>query len=94
MNSTLQSRVAGLKWHHSIDLGGGLVTPGGKSLSLCTDEAGLIFDRVDLSGRTVLDIGAWNGFFSFEAKTARRGSSSRHRLLLLVASPYPRPGNL
>ena len=58
MNSTLQSRVAGLPWHHSIDLGGGLVTPGGKSLSLCTGEAGLIFDRVDLIGRTVLDIGA------------------------------------
>jgi tRNA (mo5U34)-methyltransferase len=72
MNSTLQSRVAGLPWHHSIDLGGGLVTPGGKSLSLCTDEAGLIFDRVDLNGRTVLDIGAWNGFFSFDAK--RRGA--------------------
>jgi tRNA (mo5U34)-methyltransferase len=72
MNSTLQSRIAGLKWHHSIDLGGGLVTPGGKSLSLCTGEAGLIFDRVDLNGRTVLDIGAWNGFFSFEAK--RRGA--------------------
>ena len=72
MNSTLQSRVAGLPWHHSIDLGGGLVTPGGKSLSLCTGEAGLIFDRVDLIGRTVLDIGAWNGFFSFEAK--RRGA--------------------
>jgi tRNA (mo5U34)-methyltransferase len=73
MNSTLQSRVTGLRWHHSIDLGGGLVTPGGKSLSLCTGEASLIFDRVDLNGRTVLDIGAWNGFFSFEAK--RRGSS-------------------
>lgn len=73
MNSTLQARVAGLPWHHSIDLGSGLVTPGGKSLSLCNDEAGRIFDRVDLNGRTVLDIGAWNGFFSFEAK--RRGSS-------------------
>jgi tRNA (mo5U34)-methyltransferase len=73
MNSTLQSRVAGLPWHHSIDLGDGLVTPGGKSLSICTGEAARIFDRVDLHGRTVLDIGAWNGFFSFEAK--RRGSS-------------------
>src|ERR1700722_10352324 len=72
MNSTLQSRLAELKWPHSIDLGGGLVTPGGKSLALCTHEASLIFDRVDLNGRTVLDIGAWNGFFSFEAK--RRGS--------------------
>jgi tRNA (mo5U34)-methyltransferase len=73
MTVDLQSRVAALPWHHSIDLGGGVVTSGGKSAALCKDEAALIFDRVDLSGRSVLDIGAWNGFFSFEAK--RRGAS-------------------
>jgi tRNA (mo5U34)-methyltransferase len=73
MTVDLQSRVAALPWHHSIDLGGGVVTPGNKSAALCNDEAALIFDRVDLSGRSVLDIGAWNGFFSFEAK--RRGAS-------------------
>jgi tRNA (mo5U34)-methyltransferase len=69
----LQSQIDAMYWHHSIDLGGGVITPGGKSPSLCTAEADLIFDRVDLNGRTVLDIGAWNGFFSFEAK--RRGAS-------------------
>jgi len=73
MTVDLQSRVAALPWHHSIDLGGGVVTPGNKSAALCNDEAALIFDRVDLSGRSVLDIGAWNGYFSFEAK--RRGAS-------------------
>jgi tRNA (mo5U34)-methyltransferase len=73
VNPDLQSRVAALPWHHSIDLGGGLVTAGNKSLPNCTGEANLIFDRVDLSGRSVLDIGAWNGFFSFEAK--RRGAA-------------------
>ena len=73
MNFSLQSRVAELPWHHSIDLGNGVVTPGGKSLGTCNAEASLIFDRVDLHGRTVLDVGAWNGFFSFEAK--RRGAS-------------------
>jgi tRNA (mo5U34)-methyltransferase len=73
MTDDLQSRVAALPWHHSIDLGGGVVTSGNKSAALCNDEAALIFDRVDLSGRSVLDIGAWNGFFSFEAK--RRGAS-------------------
>lgn len=72
MNASLQSRVAEFKWHHSIDLGGGVVTPGGKSSAMCSGEASLIFDRVDLSGRSVLDIGAWNGYFSFEAK--RRGA--------------------
>jgi tRNA (mo5U34)-methyltransferase len=73
MNSDLMSRVAALPWHHSIDLGGGVVTPGGKSLAICNAEAGLIFDRIDLKGRTVLDIGAWSGLFSFEAK--RRGAA-------------------
>jgi tRNA (mo5U34)-methyltransferase len=73
MSTDLQALVDGLPWHHSIDLGGGVVTAGNKSLSNCAGEANLIFDRVDLSGRTVLDVGAWNGFFSFEAK--RRGAS-------------------
>jgi tRNA (mo5U34)-methyltransferase len=73
MTVDLQSRVAALPWHHSIDLGGGVVTSGNKSAALCNREAALIFDRVDLRGRSVLDIGAWNGFFSFEAK--RRGAS-------------------
>jgi tRNA (mo5U34)-methyltransferase len=73
MTADLQSRVAALPWHHSIDLGSGGVTSGNKSAALCNDEAALIFDRVDLSGRSALDIGAWNGFFSFEAK--RRGAS-------------------
>jgi tRNA (mo5U34)-methyltransferase len=72
MTVDLQSRVAAFPWHHSIDLGGGVVTSGNKSAALCNDEAVLVFDRVDLSGRSVLDIGAWNGFFSFEAK--RRGA--------------------
>jgi tRNA (mo5U34)-methyltransferase len=69
----LGTRVAALPWHHSIELGNGIVTAGNKSLAICTAEANLVFDRVGLDGRTVLDIGAWNGFFSFEAK--RRGAS-------------------
>jgi tRNA (mo5U34)-methyltransferase len=73
MDVNLQARVAELVWHHSIDLGNGVVTPGGKSLAICNTEASLIFDRVSLTGRTVLDIGAWNGIFSFEAK--RRGAA-------------------
>jgi tRNA (mo5U34)-methyltransferase len=73
VNSTLRSRIAALKWHHSIDLGGGIVTPGGKSLAICNDEASRIFDRIDLVCKSVLDVGAWNGVFSFDAK--RRGAA-------------------
>ena len=43
----LPARVAELSWHHSIDLGNGVVTPGGKSLDICNAEASLIFDRVN-----------------------------------------------
>jgi tRNA (mo5U34)-methyltransferase len=68
MTVDLQSRVAALPWHHSIDLGSGVVSPGGKSLATCKAEANRIFDRIDLTGRSVLDVGAWNGAFSFEAK--------------------------
>lgn len=73
MNADLQSQVSKFPWHHCIDLGGGVITPGGKPLAICQEEASLYFDRVALDGLSVLDIGAWNGFFSFEAK--RRGAA-------------------
>jgi tRNA (mo5U34)-methyltransferase len=59
-------------WWHSIDLGNGIVTPGVKTREFHRQEAALIFDRVKLLGQSVLDIGAWNGFYSFEAE--RRGA--------------------
>lgn len=66
----LASEMRSINWFHTIDLGGGLMTPGkdpsGQKL------ATLDFPT-DLSGKTVLDIGAWDGFFSFEAE--RRGAS-------------------
>jgi tRNA (mo5U34)-methyltransferase len=69
----LASRVAQYHWHHSIDLGHGVVTKGAKPPHVINAEADVIFDRLDLAGRSVLDVGAWNGFFSFEAK--RRGAA-------------------
>ncbi|KAK0349139.1 hypothetical protein LTR94_034365, partial [Friedmanniomyces endolithicus] len=39
---------------------------------MCNAEAGTIFSY-PVKGKTVLDIGAWDGFFSFEAE--RRGAS-------------------
>ena len=65
----LKRHVAEIKWWHRIDLGNGIVTPG-------LDDSPAKLERIgmpeDLSGRTVLDIGAWDGFFSFEAE--RRGA--------------------
>ena len=66
----LRSRVAALRWYHSIDLGQGVVTPG-------TDNSPYRLARLDLpaslAGKTVLDVGAWDGFFSFECE--RRGAA-------------------
>lgn len=66
----LKARVAELRWHHSIDLGNGVVTPG-------QDNSPRKLGRLKLpdsfAGKTVLDVGAWDGFFSFEAE--RRGAS-------------------
>ncbi|HEV8254973.1 MAG TPA: DUF1698 domain-containing protein [Vicinamibacteria bacterium] len=66
----LRSETAALRWYHTIDLGGGVVTPG-------VDDTPLRLARLDLpaslAGKTVLDVGAWDGFFSFEAE--RRGAA-------------------
>jgi tRNA (mo5U34)-methyltransferase len=66
----LRQRVEAIRWYHRIDLGDGIVTPG-------VDPSPQKLQRLqlpaDLSGRTVLDVGAWDGFFSFEAE--RRGAA-------------------
>src|SRR5947208_97682 len=64
----LAQLVAARTWFHSIDLGDGVVTPGQKDT---LSEVGHL-KLPDLTGRTVLDIGAYDGFYSFEAE--RRGA--------------------
>jgi tRNA (mo5U34)-methyltransferase len=64
----LTDDVARLTFWHSIDLGDGVVTPGRKG-TLALMESELAGMRLpDLRGRTVLDIGAWDGWFSFAAE--------------------------
>ena len=58
------------RWFHTIDLGNGVVTPGENRTHETLRRVRL---PADLSGRSVLDIGAWDGFFSFEAE--RRGAA-------------------
>jgi tRNA (mo5U34)-methyltransferase len=50
-------------WYHTIDLGGGVVTPGIFDHRPLLEQYGL---PADLAGLSVLDAGAANGFFSFE----------------------------
>jgi len=65
----IRRRVAEIRWHHSIDLGHGIITPGQDNSSRKLQRLGL---PESLIGKTVLDVGAWDGFFSFEAE--RRGA--------------------
>jgi len=72
MTDDLVTRVKALRWFHSIDLGNGLITPGDKSLATINVEQRIFFDAILLKEATVIDVGAWNGAYSFEA--ARRGA--------------------
>lgn len=65
----LRAEVATRTWFHTIDLGDGVVTPGQKD----TPSEWEHFRIPDVQGRSVLDIGAYDGFYSFEVE--RRGAS-------------------
>jgi tRNA (mo5U34)-methyltransferase len=69
-DSCLIEQVNSIDWYHSIPLGN-LVTPGAYPLSAerWTAEA----MPSDLTSKAVLDVGAWDGYFSFEAE--KRGAS-------------------
>lgn len=75
----LQKRADRLPWFHSLRLGRGVVTKGTKPLSALDREIETAF-RYGVAGKTVLDIGAWDGAFSFgaEARGARRVLATDH----------------
>jgi tRNA (mo5U34)-methyltransferase len=83
----LRSLVMSRVWFHRIDLGHGVVTPG-------TDDSPSKLTLLDLperlDGATVLDIGAYDGYFSFEAE--RRGAArvvaADHFLWHMPIAPY------
>jgi tRNA (mo5U34)-methyltransferase len=68
-----RERMRDIVWWHSFDLGHGLAARG-----VCTAEA--LAERLeqlafpaDLTGRTFLDVGSWDGFYAFEAE--QRGAA-------------------
>ncbi len=65
----LRAAVQSIPWAHRIDLGNGIVTPGEWDT---TEGLRRLRMPEDLAGRTVLDVGCWDGFYSFEAE--RRGA--------------------
>ena len=65
----LQAEADSFAWYHAIDLGHGVVTKGQSVMAEMLTDAQL----PDFRGRSVLDIGAWDGYYSFLAE--RRGAS-------------------
>jgi tRNA (mo5U34)-methyltransferase len=63
----IRARAAALPWFHSIDLGHGIVTAGDAEPPVTE-----FFPEFD--GKSVLDIGAWDGYYSF---LAERGGARR-----------------
>jgi tRNA (mo5U34)-methyltransferase len=65
----LRARADALGWYHPIDLGQGVVTRGlSAGPDLGPDRAARL-----LRPESVLDIGAWDGYYSFQAE--RLGAS-------------------
>ena len=55
--------VSLLYWYHTVDLGGGLITPGTFDYRASVGEFRF---PSDMTGMTVLDVGSATGFFAFE----------------------------
>jgi tRNA (mo5U34)-methyltransferase len=60
----------GVHWYHRWEVFEGIITPGRRPVSMICAKVQL---PRDLAGKRVLDVGAWNGCFSFECE--RRGAS-------------------
>jgi len=60
----------GIHWHQRWQLFDGIYLPGRNDVETMLESVGL---PGDLTGQRVLDVGAWNGGFSFECE--RRGAS-------------------
>src|SRR3954465_9188337 len=66
----LLQKVNTINWWHSIRLPFEIVTPGHKSLEVLEAEFAIL---PPVHSKTVLDIGAWDGAFSFECE--KRGAA-------------------
>jgi tRNA (mo5U34)-methyltransferase len=69
---TLQERIDAITWCHPLNLGGIETRPQWHVWRRFRRRLQFLQIPQDLRGQTVLDIGAWDGFFSFECE--RRGA--------------------
>ncbi|MFI5363190.1 MAG: hypothetical protein ACHQ49_14585 [Elusimicrobiota bacterium] len=61
----VRKQMAELEWWHRIDLGNGLFTPGRDQTE---EKLKTLHLPGSMKGQSVMDVGAWDGFFSFEAE--------------------------
>jgi tRNA (mo5U34)-methyltransferase len=73
----IQQRIDRIHWYHEFDFGDGLRaevrTPDARSHRALWRFIESELDKIDFAGKTVLDIGCWDGFWSFYAE--RRGAA-------------------
>jgi tRNA (mo5U34)-methyltransferase len=69
----LIDQMGKLGWYHSIELNDGTVIPGIQTIVQLKERIARYPIPQDLRGKRVLDIGCWDGWFSFEME--RRGAS-------------------
>ena len=72
MTDALRAEIDALDWFHQIDFGNGLLTPGRIKQDKIERMSEIIFD-MPLAGKSVLDIGCWDGAYSLEA--SKRGAA-------------------
>jgi tRNA (mo5U34)-methyltransferase len=76
----MQRLFDGINWHQRWEVQPGIFTPGGNSVADIMDWTKV---PQSLAGKRVLDIGAWNGCFSFECE--RRGAAE----VLAIGPEHP-----
>jgi tRNA (mo5U34)-methyltransferase len=69
----LRNRIDRIRWYHPIDLGEAVTRPEWHVQRRFRRRLQLLDLPKDMTGMSVLDVGAWDGFFSFECE--RRGAS-------------------
>lgn len=68
MNRTVEAALKECpEWFHSIELAPGIFTPGRKTPDQLSGEVNML-RLPDLHGKSVLDVGAYDGYFSFAAE--------------------------
>jgi tRNA (mo5U34)-methyltransferase len=77
VNNEIQDRIDAITWYHEFDFGSGLVTKN-NSANIETHRKFWAhirssLDSIDFAGKTVLDIGCWDGYWSFYAE--QRGAA-------------------